>query len=153
MVWQHRLVTAKRSVGRPSEYDPRFIKDVERYLKLRQDQEVDTEASDKSGKTIYSTKIKVNLPTIEGFAAFIGVNKTTLYDWERAHPEFSNALEDIRTEQHSRLIDNGLSGDYNPTIAKLILSANHGMAEKTDNTHTMSVTELINAQEKSSTAK
>lgn len=123
-------------IGRPSEYDPKFIQSVDEYLATRQDQEVDTYESEKSGKTIYSSKIKVNLPTIEGFAAFIGVNKTTLYEWEKIHPDFSNALEAIRTEQHTRLLDNGLSGDYNSTIAKLILSSNHGMAEKNATDHT-----------------
>ena len=103
-------------------------------------------ATDKQGKDIYSSKIKVNLPTVEGFAAFIDVNKTTLYEWEKIHPEFSNALESIRAEQHKRLIDNGLSGDYNPTIAKLILSSNHGMAEKTENKTELSLAELIRSQ-------
>lgn len=46
--------------------------------------------------------------------------------------EFLGALNKIREEQRSRLINKGLSGQYNPVIAKLILSANHGMAEKTE---------------------
>jgi len=29
----------------------------------------------------------------------------------------------------------GLSGDYNSTIAKLVLSSNHGMAEKQEHDH------------------
>ena len=38
----------------------------------------------------------------------------------------------IKQEQKERLADNGLAGKYNPTIAKLILSANHDMREKVD---------------------
>lgn len=56
----------------------------------------------------------------------------TLSEWEEEYPEFSRALSKIDKEQKERLINNGLSGDYNSTIAKLILSANHGMAEKTE---------------------
>lgn len=140
------MASKKRPVGRPSGYDSTFIQKVDEYLELRQDQEVDVQATDKQGKDIYTSKIKVNLPTVEGFAAFIGVNKTTLYEWEKIHPEFSNALESIRTEQHARLIDNGLSGDYNPTIAKLILSSNHGMAEKSETKTEVSLAELIKSQ-------
>jgi len=77
-------------------------------------------------------RMDVRLPTLEGFAVFIGVNKTTLYEWEKDHEEFSNALDLIRSEQQERLINNGLAGTYNSTIAKLILSSNHGMREKTD---------------------
>lgn len=109
--------------GRPSEYKETHADLVDDYLEERKDY-YDTET-----KTY-----KVKIPTIEGFAQFIGVNKTTLYEWEKEHPQFSNALEKIRTEQQQRLLDNGLSGTYNSTIAKLVLSANHGMREKTDMT-------------------
>jgi curved DNA-binding protein CbpA len=46
-------------------------------------------------------------------------------------------LKKILDEQKQRLLNKGASGEYNSTIAKLILSANHGMAEKkeTVNTH------------------
>lgn len=114
-----------RPVGRPSEYDPAFIDRVDDYLVTRQD-----EVSYNGQAAVR----KVRLPTIEGFARFIGVNKTTLYEWEKIHPQFSNALDVIRIEQQTRLLDNGLSGDYNSTIAKLVLSANHGMREKSDMT-------------------
>lgn len=105
--------------GRPSKYDPKYIESVLTYLA----EHVDTK--DEKGHT-------VKLPTVEGFARYIGVNKTTLYEWEQAHKEFSNSLDHIRTEQQERLLNKGLSGDYNPTIAKLILSSNHGMREKSD---------------------
>ena len=63
---------------------------------------------------------------------FIDVSKRILYNWEQLHPQFLHALDKIRTEQQKRLLDKGLSGDYNSTIAKLILSSNHGMREKSD---------------------
>jgi len=104
-------------VGRPTEYAKEYINKVDKYLADHKDD--------------ISTK-KVDLPTIEGFALFLGVNKTSLYEWEKIHPVFSNALDKIRTEQQTRLINEGLSGNYNSTIAKLILSSNHGMREKSE---------------------
>lgn len=120
--------------GRPSEYKEEYINKVDEYLESRQDEDVQIvkQANAEKGYEMYDNKLKVRLPTIEGFARFIGVNKTSLYEWEKEHPDFSNALDKIRTEQQERLIDSGLSGDYNSTIAKLILSSNHGMREKTD---------------------
>lgn len=116
--------------GRPTKYSQEILKKVEDFLLLHQDEEVEKEK--KEGWVTYSTKVK--LPTIEGFARYIGVNKSTLYEWESNYPEFSNALEEIRVEQKERLINMGLAGEYNSTIAKLILSSNHGMSDRTDMT-------------------
>ena len=127
-------------MARPIEYKEEYITKVDEYLKLNQDEEVRSVKSAKVSKNSdestgwqnVGVKLKVKLPTIEGFAVFIDVNKTSLYEWEKKFPEFSNALEKIRTEQHKRLVNMGLSGDYNSTIAKLVLSANHGMRERAD---------------------
>lgn len=110
-------------MARPEEYKKEYITKVDEYLLQNQDEEV---------RAVKSAKLKVKLPTIEGFALFIGVSKKSLYNWEEKYPEFLHALEKIRTEQHNRLINMGLSGDYNSTIAKLILSSNHNMREKAD---------------------
>ncbi len=107
-------------MARPSEYLDEYVSKVDEYLLLHKDEEID------------SKKLRVKLPTIEGFALFIGVSKKSLYNWSEEHPEFLHALGKIETEQKERLINSGLSGDYNSTIAKLILSANHGMSEKTE---------------------
>lgn len=122
----------KHAGGRPSEYKEEYIQKVYDYLDICKDEEIRVvkQASDKY--EMFDNKLKVNLPTIEGFARYIDVNKTSLYEWDKKYPEFSNAFNKIKAEQQDRLINNGLSGDYNPTIAKLILSSNHGMREKTD---------------------
>ncbi len=124
-------------MGRPPEYKPEYVAKAEEYLAECQDEDVQTvkQANEEKGYEMFENKLKVKLPTLEGFARYIGVNKTSLYEWEKLHPDFSNALDKIRTEQHDRLVNNGLSGDYNPTIAKLILSANHGMREKQEIDH------------------
>jgi len=74
---------------------------------------------------------KVKLPTMEGFSLFLDCAKSSLYEWAKENKEFSDALEKITIEQQKRLLDEGLAGNYNSTIAKLILSSNHGMSEKT----------------------
>lgn len=123
----------KLKVGRPSAFKVEYIKKAQTYLDECAD-EVVQELSGLSAKgtELYKNRLEVNLPTIEGFAAYIGVNKTTLYEWDKISPEFSDALGLIKAEQHRRLVNAGLSGQYNPTIAKLILSSNHGYKEKSD---------------------
>lgn len=118
--------------GRPTKYKHEYIAKADEYLLTCVDEEYDWTKSDGKAGTSWERKVKVHLPTIEGFASFLDVNKTTLYEWAKNYPRFSNALTKITTEQAKRLLEKGLSGDYNPTIAKLILSSNHGMREKTD---------------------
>lgn len=119
--------------GRPTIYSEKILKRARKYLKECKDEEVELvkQEGDK-GYTIYEHKLKVHLPSIYGLARYLNVNRDTLYEWAKHHPAFSDTLRDIELEQAQRLVDNGLSGDYNPTIAKLILSSNHGMKERND---------------------
>lgn len=119
--------------GRPTKYtsDEEMEQEVIKYLEECVDEQYTlTKSSSNSGETV-ENKIRVNLPTLEGFALRLGITTSTLYKWKLEKPNFSESLERIIEEQRKRLLDKGLSGDYNPTIAKLILSSNHGMAEKT----------------------
>jgi len=118
---------------RPNEFKEEYIDKVEEYLASNTDEEVRVvQLKSDKGYEKFEHKLKVKLPTIEGFAGFIGVSKKSVYNWEKENREFLHALDKIRIEQQNRLINMGLSGEYNPTIAKLILSSNHGMREKSD---------------------
>ena len=111
--------------GRPTKYLPELCEKADEYLLLNQDEEVEIPNSK-------GTRTKVKLPTVEGFALFLGVNKDTLYEWNKLYPDFSDSLSKIVIEQKKRLLNKGLEGTYNSTIAKLVLSSNHGMREGTD---------------------
>jgi len=80
----------------------------------------------------YERKVTITLPTIEGLAKHLGVNRSTLYEWRDNHTTFSDSLEAVVAEQKRLVIEHSLNGDYNPTIAKLILASNHGMTDRTD---------------------
>ncbi len=77
-------------------------------------------------------KQETGLPTVYAFAQYINTPKTTIYEWAKKHTEFSYSLERINCEQEESIINKGLSGEYNATIAKLILTANHGYTERKD---------------------
>ncbi len=118
------------TIGRPTEYSEEYIAKVDEYLAQQVDEEYKRTKTESSASSSYEHRIRVKLPTVEGFARFLGVSKKSLYNWKDTHPDFLHALEKIEIEQKERLICYGLSGDYNSTIAKLILSANHGMNDK-----------------------
>lgn len=71
------------------------------------------------------------LPTIEGLALSLNVNRDTVYAWEtdNINQQFSDIIKRLRSAQAQKLIQNSLQGRYNPMIAKLLLSK-HGYVEK-----------------------
>jgi hypothetical protein len=112
--------------GAPLKYTPEFIDEliakVPEYLESCQDKYNEL-----------TKKVDVELPCIEGFMSYCdNYNKEKFYQLDKNHKEFSNALNKIRVAQLKKLQNNGLNNTYNPSIAKLLLSANHNKREKTE---------------------
>ena len=121
--------------GRPTKYKKQYsTKRLEEYLDSCKDGEkkIVVQENTEKGYTMYKSVPDIKLPSIEGYAIFLGIGRDSLYDWEKVNPEFAVALEKIRSLQKEKLIKHGLEGTYNSTIAKLILSTNHGMHENND---------------------
>jgi hypothetical protein len=114
------------TLGRPTDYNEEILTKAKEYLLSCEDEEVEKGTDD---RPVYS--IKVKLPTKGGLAVYLGVSRDTLYEWAKVHKDFSYIMERLGAEQEDKLINNGLSGDYNPTIAKVLLTK-HGYREGTD---------------------
>jgi DNA-packaging protein gp3 len=71
------------------------------------------------------------VPSIEGFALYLGINRDTAYAWERENDNFSDIVCDIRLMQAKILVDNGLKNQFNSSITKLMLTK-HGYVEKSE---------------------
>lgn len=69
------------------------------------------------------------IPSAEGFACTIGIGRRTIYDWAGKHVEFSHMLDKLNAAQARAAISKGLTGDWNATIVKLLLSK-HGYSDK-----------------------
>ena len=120
-----------RERGRPSKYDFEQLDAlVDEYLATCYDEYKTDKFPDGTTKTRFITKV----PTYEGFMIFANIARSTLYDWKDEHKEFSDSLDRILIRQKEVLFNKSLSGEYNATIAKLGLSSNHGMKERTDTT-------------------
>lgn len=96
--------------GRPTDYSEQILTDAINYVQ---------QFANDEGK---GDNLKVNLPTIEGLALFLEISRSTLYLWQKQYPEFSDIIETLQQKQTQVLINNGLSGAYNPTIAKVLLA-------------------------------
>ncbi len=86
------------------------------------------------------------VPTIEGLALHINVNRDTIREWvkEASAPEatalkqeFSVLVNGLLERQALELMNNGLKGKFNAKIANMMLSK-HGYVEKSEVDQTVS---------------
>lgn len=117
------------AAGRPQEYNDNIIKKAEKYLSECVDEIYEFHKTRGTTSDTFEQKRNVKLPTIEGLALYLDVNRDTIYDWDKKFPRFSDILSKLKRKQAEALIQNGLSGDYNPVIAKLILGK-HGYVDE-----------------------
>lgn len=99
-------------MARPTKYSAELVAKAENYL------------------TSYTTLI----PTIEGLALHLEISRETVYAWkdDEDKQQFSDIVSRLLAMQSAKLIEGGLSGDFNASITKLILSGKHGYIEKTN---------------------
>jgi hypothetical protein len=69
------------------------------------------------------------IPSVAGLALYANCSRSSLYNYASSSEEFKDMLELIKTRQEVELINKGLKGEFNASIAKLML-ANHGYSEK-----------------------
>lgn len=114
------------TAGQPTKYKPEYSTDkfVAKYVR-------------------YATT-KRELVSLCGFAVYIGVCEDTLQEWRKVHKEFSVPLAKIKQISKQALLNKGLQGKYSPNMAKFVLSANHGMAEKTEIGGSLSFSQALN---------
>lgn len=103
------------------------------YIEECEDEETEYHKTRGEKSDGYERIVKVKLPSIEGLALYLDVARSTLYLWKEEDKEFSDIIDKLQEKQANMLINKGLSGDYNPTIAKVLLTK-HGYREGVEQT-------------------
>lgn len=101
---------SSNKVGRPTKYNDELQAEADAYLSRLQE----------LGHVI---------PSRAGLCCYLGIAKSTSYEWETQYPEFSDALKAVDVMQEHMTLNGGLAGKLNPVISKLVLS-NHGYSDK-----------------------
>lgn len=99
-------------ITKPTKYTPELIEKIHTYFEE-------------------AVPTNMRIPTVEGLALKLGINRDTLYDWEKKHKEISDTLALIKLKQKEYLTEIGIFGgkEINANIVALFLKANHGMIE------------------------
>ena len=115
-------------MARPTKLTEELIEKARTYLPTCTDNPITTDR----GALSY---VEVNLPTIVGFALFLGIHKDTVYDWckheDNLSKQFSDIVKEIEAEQEKRLVNGSLGGLYAAKTSGMLLSK-HGYAERTE---------------------
>lgn len=110
------LVKSRR--GRPTKYRPMFCEMIINYFE--NSNPVVAIVDDPGGKGGSQTRLEtLRVPTINGFAARIGVNQDTLYEWAAKHEEFSEALARAQALNRAIVEELGLAGRLGKGLAEL----------------------------------
>ena len=122
--------------GRPTDYCDEIVEKARQYVLSAEDEDINQLAGlTQKGTELFKSRIKVNLPSIEGLSLHLGISRETIYDWESQESKkvFSDIIKQLRAKQGIQLINKGLSGEYNSTICKVLLSK-HGYREGIEQT-------------------
>lgn len=106
----------KHAGGRPTKYNPTIINPlIEEYL---------NSCSSENAK----------LPTVEGLALKLNVNRDSLYEWATKYPEFSDTIKKVGTMQQEILIQAGFFGgrEVNGSMGIFLLKALHGLKDNSN---------------------
>lgn len=107
--------------GRPSEYTEEKLALARHYINGGWEEDGDT------------------VPQVAGLAMAMGISRETVYAWAKDanKQEFSDILMRVQVFQERKLLNGGLSGDFNPAVTKMLL-VKHGYSDKIEQDHTSS---------------
>jgi hypothetical protein len=131
----------KRSVGRPTKYEPRFAQELIAYFAASSDV-WDERILKTAGGGERVELLPKKFPTLARFSTMIDVNFTTVYRWahekdEQGNPvnaEFCNAYAHAKALQEAILIEGGMAGVYQSQFVVLAAKNIIGWREKIEQT-------------------
>lgn len=95
--------------GRPTKLNPELMEKAANYINEYENHSV--------------------IPSVAGLALYLKISRAAIYVWSKENDQFMDILEEILSKQEQLCLSNGLTGDYNATIVKLVLGK-HGYSDK-----------------------
>jgi hypothetical protein len=120
----------KNKGGRPSKYDPKYIKQAIEFFDKPPGEWVDIGTEDKPKMVWQATPF----PTKAGFAVHIGIAKQTLFNWAKEYEDFGEVFDRLVDYQEAILVPNALQGGYNPAVSIFMSKNLFGFKDKIEHT-------------------
>lgn len=124
------------AAGRPSKYKSRYCEDLIAFFDVEPYEDREIEHYDKDGNVKWTDfkRVANRLPTLRDFAKKIGVHIDSLYEWQKRHKEFSEAVTRAEEIRKWFLIENGLNGCYNPAFGIFVAKNITDMRDRVEHT-------------------
>lgn len=131
------------NMARPTKLSKEVIERIDSYLKnIEKESIVIKRGLDEEGNTRWE-QTGPKLPNHARLAVMLGVNKDTLYAWQRPRTddtpeatalrkEFSDRLLRVKALQEAILNEQGVAGVFSAAVTNRILSSNHGYKDRND---------------------
>lgn len=121
--------------GRPTSYKPEYCQLVLDYFSAPREPQrmpVSAEQSEANGWKEQYRHVCGELPSLTGFAESVEVNRTTLLDWRRRHPDFDIACARGTAIAERLLAERSLNNLYNSQFAFAYAKNVFGWKDKTE---------------------
>lgn len=69
------------------------------------------------------------VPSVAGLACYLEISRSSLYNYKDENARFLDIVERVELLQEKMLVNGGLKGDFNSTIAKLMMTK-HGYSDR-----------------------
>lgn len=104
--------------GQPTKYKSEYCEEIIEFFSLDPWEQKIVESISKQGEKVsIVTNVPCQLPTMAKFAVDRDVCRETVCEWQRVHPEFSDAVKKAKALQENILIQNGLFANYDKTMS------------------------------------
>lgn len=88
------------------------------------------ELLEKAEEYVYDFRANEDVvPSVAGLACYLQISRSSLYNYKDENARFLDIVERVELLQEKMLVNGGLMGDFNPTIAKLMMTK-HGYSDK-----------------------
>lgn len=106
------------TAGRPTLYTPDLCADLIAYFDIEPNREVMVvQHFGKDSSTETPKELPNDLPTLEGWCKKTGIHPSTVSEWAKQYPDFSEAITRAKAMQYHILVVNGLKGLYDARFA------------------------------------
>lgn len=101
----------KHAGGRPTKYRPEYCGDIIRFFSVDPIIYKDITITRKDGSSIDKTEMEAApTPYFTAWCAKVGIEKPTMLEWVKKHPEFSTAYKKAKELQREFLMETALKG-------------------------------------------